>query len=175
MYFRNFVNISPLEKGGSLHLNKFESLLTKDTLCQVLMKLAQWFWRRRFLKNINVFSQFGNYLLLEKGGSLHLNKFESPLTKDTLCQVLLKLAQWFWRRRFFKNINVFSQIRNYLPLEKGMALYLNKLESLSPKDALCQVLLKLTQGFWRRRRKCEKFTTAPTTKLMEKFQSEQPT
>ena len=29
----------------------------------------------------------------------------------------------------------------------------------SPKDALCQVWLKLAQWFWRRRWKCEKFTT----------------
>jgi hypothetical protein len=27
-----------------------------------------------------------------------LNKLESPLSKDDLCQVWLKLAQWFWRR-----------------------------------------------------------------------------
>ena len=90
MYFRNFVNISPLEKGGSLHLNKFESLLTKDTLCQVLMKLAQWFWRRRFLKNINVFSQFGNYLLLEKGGSLHwtnLNPFHPRMLVPSFVEI----------------------------------------------------------------------------------------
>ena len=133
MYFRNFVNISPLEKGGSLHLNKFESLLTKDTLCQVLMKLAQWFWRRRFFKNINVFSQFGNYLLLEKGGSLHLNKFESPLTKDTLCQVLLKFAQWFWRRILLNFVNVFLLFRNYFHLEKGGSLRLKKFESPHPR------------------------------------------
>ena len=29
--------------------------------------------------------------------------------------------------------------RNYLPLEKGGALHLNKRESPSPKDALCQL------------------------------------
>ena len=39
----------------------------------------------------------------------------------------------------------------YLPLEKGMALHLNKYDFLSPKDALCQVWLKLALGFWRRR------------------------
>ena len=37
------------------------------------------------------------------------------------------------------------------------ALQLNKLESPSPKDALCQVWLKLAQWFWRRCN-CEKFT-----------------
>ena len=44
-------------------------------------------------------------------------------------------------------------------MEKGGALYLNKLESLPPKNALCQVWLKLAQWFWRGRLKCEKFTT----------------
>ena len=62
--------------------------------------MVQWFWRRRFLNFVNLFSLFPNYLLLEKGGALHLNKLESPLPKDALCQVWLKLAQWFWRRRW---------------------------------------------------------------------------
>ena len=42
--------------------------------------------------------------------------------------------------------NVFSLFRNYLPLEKGGAIHLNELESPSPKDAFCQVWLKLAQG-----------------------------
>ena len=54
-----------------------------------------------------VFSLFHNYLPLEKGGALHLNKFESPPPKDALCQVWLKLTQWFWRRRFLNIGNVF--------------------------------------------------------------------
>ena len=99
---------------------------------------------------------------MEKGGTLGLNKLKSPSPKDALCQVWLKLAQWFWRRRFFNFVNVFSLFRNYLPLEKGGALHLNKLESPSPKDALCQVWLKLAQWFWRRRWKCEKFTDGQT-------------
>ena len=57
------------------------------------------------------------YLPLEKGGALHLNKFEFSSHKDALCQVWLKLAQWFWRRDFFSS-NVFSLFGNYLPLEK---------------------------------------------------------
>ena len=39
----------------------------------------------------------------------------------------------------------FSLFRNYLPLEKGMALNLKKLESTLPKNALCQVWWKLAQ------------------------------
>ena len=54
-----------------------------------------------------------------------LNKLESPSPKDALCQVWLILAQWFWRRRFFNFVNVFSLFRYYLPLEKDGALHLN--------------------------------------------------
>ena len=44
----------------------------------------------------------------------------------------LKLAQWFWRR-FFNFVNVFSLFHNYLRLEKGVALPLNKLEQTYPR------------------------------------------
>ena len=46
----------------------------------------------------------------------------------------------------FKNIfDIILHFRYYLPLEKGVALHLHKLESLSYKDALCQVWMKLAQ------------------------------
>ena len=48
-------------------------------------------------------------------------------------------------------VDVLSLFRNYLPLEKDRALHLNKLESLSPKDAFCQVWSKLAQWFCRKR------------------------
>ena len=66
---------------------KLELSSPKDALCQDWLKLAQWFWRRRFLKVVNVFLLFPNYLPFGKGMALHLNKLESPLTGDTLCQV----------------------------------------------------------------------------------------
>ena len=37
---------------------------------------------------------------LEIRGALHLNKLIYPSPKDDLCQVWLKLARWFWRRRW---------------------------------------------------------------------------
>ena len=55
-------------------------------------------------------------------------------------------------------VNVFSLFPNYLLLEKGVTLYLNKFESLSSKDDLFQVWLNLALWFWKRRWKCEKFT-----------------
>jgi hypothetical protein len=56
----------------------------------------------------------------------------------------LKLACWFWRRRFLKNLSVFLLFCDYLPLEK---------------DNPCQVWLKLVLWFWRRSRKCKSLQT----------------
>ena len=66
---------------------------------------------------------------------LHLimDKLESPSLKNTLCQVRLKLVQWFWRRRFLKFVNLFSLFRYYLPLEKGVALYWINVNPLHPR------------------------------------------
>jgi hypothetical protein len=46
------------------------------------------------------FLHFCDYLPFEKNLALDLNNFEFPLPKDDLYQVLLKLACWFWRRKF---------------------------------------------------------------------------
>ena len=140
----------PLKKGGPLHGNKLESSSHKDALPQVWLKLAQWFLRRRFFNFINVYSLFHYYFPLEKGRALHLNKLETPSPKGALCQVWLILAKWFWRRKYFYFVNVYLLFHSYLPLEKGMALHLNKLESPSPMDVLCQICLKLDQWFLRR-------------------------
>ena len=51
-----------------------------------------------FLKFINVFSVLRNNLLLERAWSV-IRTTETPSSKDALCQVWLKLAQWFWRTR----------------------------------------------------------------------------
>ena len=110
-----------------LHLKKHEFLSSKDALCQDWLKFAQWFLRRGFF-NLSMYV----YLPSEKGGALHLNKLESPSPMDALCQGWLKLALWFWKGRFFNFVNVFSQFRNYVPLEKGGALNLNNLNPLHP-------------------------------------------
>ena len=126
--------------------------------------------KKIFLNFFNVFSLFCNYLPLEKSRALNLNNLESPSPKDALCQVWLKLAQWFWRIRFLNVVNVFSLFHNYLPLEKGWAFHLNKLESPSHKDALCQIWLKLAQWFWRRW-KCEKFTDRQTVGQKDRWRT----
>ena len=133
-----------LEKGMAIHLNKIKSPSLKDALCQVWLKLVQWFWGRRFLKFVNVFLLFCYYLPFGKAMALHLNKIKFPLLKDAFCRVWLKLVLWFWRRRFLMFVNVFSLFCYFLSLEKEVALHLNKLESISYKDALCQVWLQIS-------------------------------
>ena len=97
MYFCNFVIISPLKKEGTF-------ISTNWNRCHLKMVCAKFGgnWLscsgEDFL-NSSMYLHFCNYLHLEKGRALHLNKFESPSFKDALCQVCLKLAQWFCRRR----------------------------------------------------------------------------
>ena len=160
--FSLFPNYLPLEKGVALRLNKIESPSPKDALCQVWLKLAPWFWRRRFLKVVNLSLLFPNYLPFWIGLALHLNKFESPLPWDTLYQVWLKLAPWFWRRRSLIVVNLFLLFPNYLPFWIGLALHLKKPESPLPRDSFYQIWLKLVQWFWRRILKYEKVTDGRT-------------
>ena len=101
-----------------------------------VVKIGPVILENTIFKFINVFSLFPYYLPLEMGMGLHLNTYESPLTKDALSQVWSKLAQWFLRRNILKFAIVFSLFPYYLPLEKEGALHLNKLDSPAPKDAL---------------------------------------
>ena len=126
-------------------------------------------------EDFKISSMYVSYFLiisLRKGQGPSFEQTWIPLIK-ALCQVWLKLAQWFWKRRFLNFDNVFFVFCNYLPLEKGGALHLNKLKSSSPKDALCQLWLKSAKWFRRRRWKCEKFMTTMTT--TDKFWSEKLT
>ena len=77
---------------------------------QVCLKFAQWFWRR-FLKFVYAFSQFPNYLPLEKGGALNLNKLESPSPKDEFCMFGRNWPSGSGEADFLKFVNVFSQFR----------------------------------------------------------------
>ena len=56
---------------------------------------------KNFKDFVKVISLLRNYLPLEKGGVIHVNKLESYSLNDVLCQVWLKLTRWF-RRRFLK-------------------------------------------------------------------------
>ena len=59
---------------------------------------------------------FSIFLLspLEEDVAIHLNIIEPPLPKDTLYEVWLKLAKWFWRR-FSKVFNIYFQYVAIIP------------------------------------------------------------
>ena len=122
-------------------MNKLESQSPKD-LSAKLVEISPMVLKR-ILIFIYVFSLFCNYLPLEKDLALHLYKLELISPKYALCQVWLKLVLWFWKRKFLNFLNIVFLFHNYLPLEKGVALHFNKLESLSSKDLLCLICLKL--------------------------------
>ena len=56
---------------------------------------------------------------------------------------LVELDPVVLEEKMFKFVNVFPLFTYYFPLKKGMALQLNKVESRSPKEALCQSLVEI--------------------------------
>ena len=83
MYFPYFVIISPW-KSEALHLKILKSPSPRDALCLVWFKLAQWFWGRRFLNFVNVFSLFSNNLPWKREGPLIWTNL-NPLYPRMLC------------------------------------------------------------------------------------------
>ena len=141
-----------MEKCGALNLNKLESPSPKG---KIWLKLAHWFWRRRFVK-------FRQYIFAIISPWKRVGPFIWTNLNPLHPRMIYAKFGWIWpsgsKEDFLNFVNVFSQFHNYLPLEKDGALSLRKLKSCSPKDTLCQVWLNLAQWFWRRRWKREKFT-----------------
>jgi hypothetical protein len=59
-----------------------------------LIEIGSLVLQKKIFFKFSVFLLFGYDLPLENGIPL----YESPSPKDGLCQVWLKLAQWFWRK-----------------------------------------------------------------------------
>ena len=113
--------ILSLEKNVALQLRKIASPFTQGCFVPRLVEIVQVILEKKNFKFRKcVFSLFHNYLPLEKGGALHLNKLKCSSPKDALCQVWLKLAQWFWRIYFLNFVIVFSLFVKLSPLGKGL-------------------------------------------------------
>ena len=109
---------------------KIESPSSKDALCKVGLKLVQWL--TRFLN-----FAFSLVSLLGKGCDLLLEQTRIPINQECFVSSLVDISPVVLEKNFFFNfVNFFSLLRNYLLLEKDVALLLNKLESLSPEDDL---------------------------------------
>ena len=141
-YYRLFENWTVL---------KLKSPSPKNALYQV------WFFRKWFLKFVNIFSLFCYYLPLENGMALRLNSLDFPSPKDDLALCLVEIGPLGLKKKIIKDCQCIFAISSLSPLEKCMTLHLNRLESPSPKDTLCQIWLKLALWFLRRWN-YEKFT-----------------
>ena len=80
-----------------------------------LVEIGSVILEKRFFNFVNVFSLSLNYSPWKRTRAIHSIKLESPSPKDAFGQVWLKLALWFWRKRSFNFINIFSLFCNYLP------------------------------------------------------------
>ena len=96
------------------------------------MKLAQWFWRRKILNFVNVFSLFVNYRRFGKGGALHLSKSWIPFTQECFVPNLVNIGPAVLEKIFFKFRQCIFAFGNNLPLETGGALHLNNWINLNP-------------------------------------------
>mgnify|MGYP003690728853 CR=1 FL=1 len=148
MYFRYFVIIS-CWKGRGPSFERTWIPFTEGCIVPSLFEIGTVVLEEKFFlfNLVNVLLLLNYYLPLGLGPSF--NQTWNLITRNALCQVYLKLAKWFWSRRLLNSINGFLRVRKYVSMEKGGTLHMIKLESPSPKDALCQVWLKLVQLFWR--------------------------
>ena len=94
-----FSLLSFLCKGHTPSFGQSESTSPQNALCQVWLIFAWWSWKFffKFCQCILLF-EIRNYLFLEKGVALYLNK---------QTRMRLKLAQWIWRKGNFNVVNVF--------------------------------------------------------------------
>ena len=144
--------------GIFVHLSSLIFLLPHSSIKQIFINM----YKDSSLKTLNVCSN--NKRPMGHNAQLKKNLFISIKTYDYKC----------WLR---------GETTHFQLYENWMFLHLNKLESLSPKDALCQVCLKLVQWFCWKRFKSEKYTTTTmtpttpttTTTTRDKFGSEKPT
>ena len=97
MYFCFLVMISPLKRAESFNYKNLESSSPKNALCEVWLKLAQWFRRRRFLKFCQEFLLFGNHLLdpsshLGKGWGASFEQTWIPFTQGCFVPILVEIS-----------------------------------------------------------------------------------
>ena len=118
---------------------------------QSLVEIGQVILEKIFKIFVNVLLLFPFYLHSVKSIILYLNKPKFPLPKDSLCQVWVKLAPWFWRR-FLNFVNVFfCYFVTIFPLEKGHSpSFEKKTPNFNPlytrmDHALSHVWLELAQ------------------------------
>ena len=125
------------KRPGPFNWTKFEFPSSNNALCQVWSKLAQWFGE----EDVLISSIYFRYLLLHPLGKRRGPSFAfCPMMLSA--QFGLNWPNGSGEEDFRPCIFAISLLS---PLCKGRALHVNKLESPSTKDVLCQVWSKLDQ------------------------------
>ena len=107
--------------------------LSKDVLCQVWLKSAKRFLKRRLLNIDYVFSLIGNYFPFKMGVALHLNKLDSPSSKNDLCKFGWNLPSCSEEEDFKNSLLYFRYFTIIPPLKRVYPFIWNTLNSLQPK------------------------------------------
>jgi hypothetical protein len=120
-----FVIIFPLKRTWPFICTNLNSLHPK-----IICFTFNWFWPAGSGEDF-VFLLFCYYLHLEMGNPRHFNKLGIIPPKDDLCQVWLKLAQWFWR--FLNEPSHFYIFVNISPLKRTCPFICTNSNSLHPR------------------------------------------
>ena len=75
-----------------LHLNKLETPSPKNALCKVWFKLAQWFWRRRFLFNSSIYFRYFIIITPMKRAEPFIRTIMNPLHPRMPCAKLVEIS-----------------------------------------------------------------------------------
>ena len=78
----------------------------------------------------------------------NLNNFGKRSLKEHLCEIIFKLGQWFWTRRFLKFALKYSLFTPFWPLCSMDQNHLNKSERGPPREHSGGVLVEIGPGVW---------------------------
>ena len=105
-------------------------------MCQVWLKLIHW---SRGSGEFNDVFLLIRHISLLKWRGLTFEQLLFSSNKKCFVPSLFEIGPVILEEKSFKFLWCIFSIFYYLSLEKGVALYLNKLESHSPKNVLCQI------------------------------------
>ena len=118
------------------------------------LELSQWFRSRRFFNFVNVFSLFRNYLPLEKGVALHMNKFESPSPNGCIVPSLVEIGPMVLEKFFLISSMYFSYFVIISHWKRVWSfIIIQKMKPPSTKNTFCSVWLKSAPWFWKKKMK----------------------
>ena len=126
--------------------------------CQVILDWPSGSWEEKFYI-LSIY--FRNFIIMSSWKWAwpfiwtNLNPLYTRMLYAKCGEISVVVLQKY-KYRYLNFVNVFSLFRKYLPFEKGGDLHMKKLVSSLPKDALCQIWLKLVWWFLRSRWKCNK-------------------